>query len=650
MSLGVDVGGTFTDLAHWDGSTLRVGKTSSTPEQSEGVVAGALDLLEGSSVSSFLHGTTVATNALLERRGARTALVTDEGLADVVAIGRQDRPSLYDSFEDRAEPIVPADLRFTVPARASVGADDLADLLVRIDEGGAEAVAISLLYAFLDPSREEAIAEALAPLGVPVSRSSVVANEFREFERSSTTTLNAFLTPEMSRYLERLADRTREAGLPDDVLVMRSSGGLMGLAGASALPVAALLSGPAGGVVATAALGTALGDDRLISFDMGGTSTDVCRIEGGVPEQSFERWIGGLPVRTPSVAVHTVGAGGGSIGWADPGGALRVGPRSAGAFPGPASYGRGGTEAAVTDANLALGRIPADARLAGSVPLDRDAALGALHRLGTQLGLGPVETAEGIVEVVEAHMERAVRTVSVEEGADPRPARLVAFGGAGGLHAAALARRLEMRGVVVPPFAGVFSAVGLLLAPPRHDAAASVHLDDHDETALDRAVESVAREAERGLRGMGVPPEATVTSVDVRYRGQAHETSVRYDVGAGWAALAGDFHRRHKARNGFARPDDPIEVVTVRASAVGTPAMQWTDLPEVRPDGDADGGMVEVHLEGVTQEVRRVRRAGLGPGDVVEGPAIVVEGEATTLLAPGDRAIVHESGALEVSW
>ena len=655
MILGVDVGGTFTDACWWDGHSLSVAKTSSTPDQSDGVIDAASELAAGTTPSTFVHGTTVATNALLERRGARTALVCDDGLDDVLEIGRQDRPSLYDPFADRTEPLVAADRRFGVPGRAgpsggAVPSDtEIERVVAAVADSGAEAVAVSLLYSFVDAAPETAIAAALGRLGIPVSRSSAVANEFREFERTSTTVVNAFLTPEMDRYLAHLGERAASAGLGTDVLVMRSSGGPMSLPAARALPVAALLSGPAGGVVASATLGALLGDRRLISFDMGGTSTDVCRIDEGEPEVGYERRIDGLPVRVPTVAIHTVGAGGGSIGWADAGGALRVGPRSAGALPGPAAYGRGGIEPAVTDANLALGRIPSDARLAGRVALDVELAHAALARLGEVLGLPAAEVATGMVEVVEAHMERAVRAVSVEEGADPRPARLVAFGGAGGLHATALARRLEMRGVVVPPHAGVFSALGLLLAAPRHDEARSVFLDG-TQAGLDGAVEAVLGDAREGLAGLGGSADEVLAVVDVRYRGQAHETTVPYAVGEGWDVLADRFHDRHHERNGFARRDDPIEVVTVRAVATAAPALTWDDLPEHRPHGQRALGDRVVVVGGSARTVPFVNRAGLGAGDEVVGPAVVVEGEATTLLHPGDRATVHPTGALEVEW
>ncbi|MDX1689847.1 MAG: hydantoinase/oxoprolinase family protein [Acidimicrobiia bacterium] len=652
-STGVDVGGTFTDVVAWDGERLATGKVPSTPDQSEGVVAG-LASVAGPEPGALLHGTTVATNALLERRGARTALVTDAGFEDVVEIGRQDRPSLYDTAVTRTPPLVPRDLRFGIEGRARheqpAAAGDLDELDAVVD-AAPEAVAVSLLYAFESDDRERAVADRLRSLmpGVAVSRSSGVVAEFREFERTITTVVNAYLTPATSRYLDRLAERAADAGVAGEPVVMRSSGGLVPLATAAALPAAVLLSGPAGGVVAATALGDALGRDHLISFDMGGTSTDVCRIDHGRPEVGYERPVAGLPTRMPSVAIHTVGAGGGSVAWVDAGGALRVGPRSAGAVPGPACYGRGGTEAAVTDANVVLGRLAAGASLGGDLRLDEEAARSATARIGEQVDLDTDDAALGIVEIVEAHMHRAIRAVSIEEGADPRRAVLVAFGGAGGLHATALARRLEMEGVVVPPHAGVFSALGLLLAPPRSDAARSVLLRTGD-ARLDDAVGDIAAEARRAIEAAGGSAASVRTIVDARYLGQSHETAVLYEAGEGWEALEARFHDAHRTRNGFAREEDPVEVVTVRAEAVGPPALTWSSLPAVRPDGEPRRGTRPVRTASGTVEATVWWRPGLAPGSGIDGPAVIEEPEATTWLDAGERATVHESGALEVAW
>lgn len=657
MTLGVDVGGTFTDLAWWDGSKLHVGKTSSTEDQSEGVVAGAEEVTGGATVDSLLHGTTVATNALLERKGARTALVTTDGFTDVVEIGRQDRPSLYDSFLDRPPPLVEPAHRFganersTLDGTLTVEPSDLEELAEAIARSAPESVAVSLLYGFANPEHEQAVRTALSQRmpDVPVSISSEVVGELREFERTSTTVLNAYLTPAMASYLKRLVVRAKSRRLSDHVLVMRSSGGLMDISSAGRFPAAALLSGPAGGVVASAALGRQMGHERLISFDMGGTSTDVCRIEQGRPEVSYERSIDGYPCRLPSVAVHTVGAGGGSVGWVDSGGALRVGPRSSGAIPGPACYNRGGLEPAVTDANVALGRIGADVLLADSVPLHHNLAVAALTGLGDQLEMDSSETALGMIEIVEAHMARAIRAVSVEQGADPRDAVLVAFGGAGGLHATALARNLEMASVVVPPFAGVFSAFGLLLSPPRHDVALSVLLRDGERLA--RMAEKVLRRAGKQFRKQtGEDADSIACILDMRYLGQAHETSVPYSVDMDWNAIKDRFHRAHLVMNGFARHEDPVEIVTIRAEAVGTPAMTWDALPTVSPSGPAQIGRRQILTSGAVEEASVWRRQGLAVGDEVVGPAIIEEGQATTYLDRGERAIVAESGALEVAW
>ena len=542
-------------------------------------------------------------------------------------------------------------------ARSRAGRDELdavaASVAAAVRDRGAEAVAVCLMYSYADPTAERALADRLRRVvDVPVSASADVVAEFREYERFSTAVLNAFLSPEVSRYMGSLAGRAGRSGFIDEVSVMRSSGGLVSVDHASAFPASILLSGPAGGVVAAAALGELMGCHTLISFDMGGTSTDVCRVRSGRPEVTYNREIAGHACLMPSVAVHTVGAGGGSVAWADRGGALRVGPRSAGADPGPACYGRGGAEPTVTDANLVLGRLDPSAKLAGTMELRSDLAHAAFERLGSELSLAPIEAALGVVAVVESHMTHAVRAVSVEQGTDPRDAALMAFGGAGGLHATALARALEMDGVIVPPYAGVFSAFGLLLSPPRADAAQTVNVTVADRERLPataRGLLAAARSQIEADSGRAAATAALI--VDMRYLGQAHETSVPYAEGESWEVLCERFHRLHAERNGFARPADPVEAVTVRTEAVGAAALRWADLPAFEPEaGDPGRGARSVIGPTGAAEAQVWWRPALPVGAEVVGPAIIAEGESTTYLAAGERATVHETGALRIEW
>lgn len=527
MRAGVDTGGTFTDVVFDDG---RIAKVLSRPDEPASAVAVGLGEPEAG-VDVLAHGTTVATNALLERRGATVALVTDPGFEDVIEIGRQHRPSLYDPFADRPEPLVPRDLR--IPAGAAVPA-------------GVDAVAVCLLHADLDPLRERDVAAAMGS-EVDVTCSHEVSPEFREYERTSTTVINAYLRPTCRTYLRRLRD------LASEVLVMTSAGGLVPLDEAEDRPATLLLSGPAAGVLAGAAAAVAAGFPDAVTFDMGGTSTDVCLVRDGRPEPAAQRTVAGLPVRLPSLDVHTIGAGGGSVARIDAGGALAVGPRSAGAEPGPACYGRGGVEPTVTDADLVVGRIPSDAAFPGLGHLDRAAADDALRRAHV--------TADGVIAVVDAAMVQAVRRVSVERGVDPRGLALVAFGGAGPLHACAMAEALEMAAVVVPPRAGVLSAVGLVGAPRQHDLVRSWP-DPLDHAGAAAALDELAREAG--------PAEEIVTAVDCRYAGQSHELTV---------PSVADFAAEHLRRNGYARSDGQVEVVALRVSARSASPTRVEDLP-----------------------------------------------------------------------
>jgi len=640
MMLGADVGGTFTDLVLVVDGAVKTAKIP-TSEHQEDAIAEGIDELSGDvSVDIFVHGTTVATNALLQRKGAHTVLVTDAGFEDIIEIARQDRPTLYDPYADRPAPLVERSMRFGVDSGS----------VPEVPEAGA--IAVALVNGHVDRDSEVLVAESISSNhpDVPISISSVVAGEFREYERISTTVLNAYLSPITATYLRALDTRLIGSGVVGSLSVMRSSGGLMNAADASALPAAVLLSGPAGGVVASAAFADELGHDRVVSFDMGGTSTDVCRIENGVIEVSHERSIDGYACRLPSVGVHTVGAGGGSIAWIDAGGALRVGPQSAGANPGPACYGNGGPDATVTDANVVLGRIGADTKLGGRLGLSRNAALSAVGTLAARLGLSIVETALGIVRIAEEVMAGAIRTVSVEQGSDPRGAHLVAFGGAGGLHATSLARSLGMAGVVIPPFGGVLSAVGLLMAPPRSDAARAVLVSGDDFDPIEDAAEELRGQIRVALERAGFDEAEISFSVDARYLGQAHEISVVWFSGDGLGDVRNRFDEAHRNRNGFDRPDDAIEIVAVRGVGLATPALTIQDVAGWEPTVERSDAHRHVTTETGLMPALVVDRAALTAGDVIEGPAIIEEIESTTYLAPGDRADVRESGALEVTW
>ncbi|HEX7167078.1 MAG TPA: hydantoinase/oxoprolinase family protein [Acidimicrobiales bacterium] len=583
---GVDTGGTFTDVVTADG---RIAKVPSTRDDPSAAVASGVDTVGGATVVA--HGTTVATNAVLERRGARVALVTNAGFRDVIEIGRQNRPSLYDPFADRPEPLVPRDLRFEVRGRLDHRGTEVEPVAVGdlALPDGVEAVAVCLLHADLSPVHERAVADALAASGFDVTCSHDVAPEFREFERTVTTVMNAYVRPVCTAYLGRLA------AVAPTVEVMSSAGGLLTIEDASARPVNLLLSGPAGGVLAGAAAAVAAGYRDAVTFDMGGTSTDVCLVLDGAPAPAAQRSVAGFPVRVPSLDIHTIGAGGGSIAWIDPGGALVVGPESAGADPGPACYGRGGERPTVTDADLVLGRIPHDGSFPGLGRLDVRAARDALGCAGVDAG--------GVVAVVDAAMVQAVRAVTVERGVDPRDVALVAFGGAGPLHACALADALGMPAVVVPPRAGVLSAVGMLCAPRQVDLVRSWPDPGRvDERAIEDALVDLATVASRALGG-----GATVdVAVDCRYAGQSHELTVP-DVPA--------FPAEHRRRNGYAREDAPIEVVALRATARLVSEVGYDELP-----------------------------AGAARSDAV-GPCVLAEEDCTVWVPDGWRARVDESGA-----
>ena len=605
--IGVDVGGTFTDVVLAGDGSLTSLKVPTTSNQAEGV----LNAIAGQELDLFLHGTTAATNTLLEQRGARVGLVTDPGYEDLIEIARQDRPSLYDSAIDRPDPLVAREDRVSDP-------DHLGDV---------DMVAVVLIDSYRDPTAERRIGERLDQ---PHVLSSVVSPEFREYERMATTVLAAYLTPSVSDYLAAL-DEKAEARRG---LVMTSAGGLIPFQDATGTAGRLVLSGPAGGVVAAAALGRHHGHQSVISFDMGGTSTDVCRITGGVPSIGTGHQVAGRVNRVPSIPIRTIGAGGGSIAWIDDGGALRVGPRSAGADPGPASYGLGGTELTVTDANLLAGHLPADVALGGSLRLDEAAARQAASRLAGLAGLEAGVVATGVLEVVDAHMERALRSVSVEEGSDPRESVLVAFGGAGGLHASRLARSLGMRTVLIPPHSGVFSALGLLMATPRADVARTVMLTEGHPALAPLREELRTGAGSRFAEMFGAAPDSVAVSADLRYLGQSHELEVPAD--GVWEEVRSRFEVAHAKRYGFSRPGEPIELVNLRAAANGRPPFTWEDLPEWRATGAprADGPVW--------------RRTDLPTGHMIEGKGVIVEENSATLLESDDHLTVLGDGTLEI--
>ncbi len=620
----------------------------------------------------------MATNALLERRGARTALVTTEGFRDVIEIGRQNRPALYDLTRDRPAALVPRDLRFTVRERTGprgvitpLDEESVHAAVRRCREAGVEAVAVCLIFGFLYPDHERRVGEALraALPEVHVSLSCEVLPEFREYERCSTTVCDAYLSPRLSRYLRSLGTQVAAHGLPAPV-VMQSSGGVAEIGFAASHAASCLLSGPAGGVVGAAWVAGLSGEVDLLTFDMGGTSTDVAPVRGGQVQTTTESVVAGVPVKLPMVDVHTVSAGGGSIAWIDSGGALRVGPHSAGAEPGPAAYGRGGDQPTVTDADLYLGYLADGVELGGEVLLDRAAAGTALLRVGDRIGLDTHRTALGVIRVAEAEMTRALRVISVQRGLDPREFALVAFGGAGGMHACALAEELGIRRILVPRAAGVLSALGLAISDARRDEVAPFLADlaTADPAALARRYAELARQATAQLGPGAAPPKATRLA-DLRYHGQSFELTVAVDgpgpddergTDAGGepadgsraagdalpdlAALARHFHREHERRYGYRMDDEPVDLVNLRVVAT-----RPGSRPVLREDparAAADPATRRASFDGEWREVAVYRRDSLGAGSTLRGPAVVEFAESTCVLRPGWIGTVDGVGML----
>jgi len=641
VRLGIDVGGTFTDfvLLTRDG-TLRAWKRLSTRPPQEAVLRGLPEELP----ERVVHGSTVATNALLERRGPRTVLVTTEGFRDLLVIRRQTRPRLYD-LEPRRRPhvVAPGDVievreRLAADGTPVVPLDDaeVARVVEEARRSAADIFAVCLLHSYRNPSHEAALAAALREAGFAAVASHEVSPEYREYERASTTAITAFLRPTVSPYLAELA-----AELPD-LRVIHSAGGLIDAAEAAARPAAMLLSGPAGGVLGAAAVAAAVGVRDIITFDMGGTSTDVALCEGGEPRIRAGVDIDELAVRVPMVDVVTVGAGGGSIAAYDAGGALRVGPESAAADPGPACYGKGELPT-TTDANLVLRRLRPEVRLGGTIPPSLERAAAALSRLGP-----PEEVAEHVVAVANANMARAVRRVSLERGYDPRAFPLVAFGGAGPLHACELAEEVGMTRVLVPLLPGVLSAFGMLAARESVEVVQAVVrvLEAESEAVIARTADALAREATARLARFAGRAERVRWFADARYLGQAHELRVEVDAPAAAAVLEA-FHAAHERQFGFAAPARPVELVALRARAEAEqPPLPLPRLAEA--GGEDDRRTAPVRFRGAEMPAEVIERHALAPGARLRGPAVVVQSDATTFVPPGWTGEVDEFGNLHL--
>lgn len=635
----MDVGGTFTDFVGFRGRDVVTAKWPTTPDPQQAVIEGMREL----GAAGMAHGTTVATNAILERKGARTAFVTTAGFEHLLLIGRQNRPSLYDLRITRPPPAVPRERCFGIEERVDARGRvlqaptmrDLEELVRKVRSSGAESVAVSLLFSFLHPAHERRVAKALS--GLPVSTSHEVLAEFREFERSSTTVLDAYVKPLVIRYLQSL-----EKAVRGDFLVMKSSGGVVSHRAVAHRPVDLILSGPAGGVAAAVAVARATGHGNLLTFDMGGTSADFSTIVGGAASWTTEAVIDGFPLALPVIDIESVGAGGGSIAWIDAGRALRVGPQSAGATPGPMAYGKGGTSVTVSDVDLAGGALGPNL-LGGRLPLREDLATKGIARLADELRLPPDETILGVQRVVRATMVKAMRIILARRGLDPRDFALLAFGGAGPMHAWALARELRIPTVLVPFLPGAFSAYGILISPIQLEYSRTVVRPlDRAGPTIEGTITSFRSRAVRALRQAhhDSRPPVVEASVDLRYRGQSYEINipVRGD-------LARTFRREHRRRYGYASREERIELVTVRLM-VRVP--RRVTFPGSRAAGSPGIARRRVLFDDGWSEVPVFDRESMPVGFERKGPAIVAEEHATTVVPPGATFRVRPRGLIEI--
>ncbi len=667
--VGVDSGGTFTDVCLFEEATgrIEVWKLSSTPDDPSRAIAQGV--AEGMArvggtpgdIAYFGHGTTVATNALIQHRGVRTGLIVTRGFRDLLEIGRQKRPDLYDLQVEKPPVLVARDLRLEVPERVrhdgtvETALDEQAvrEAARALRAAGVEAVAICFLYSFIAPAHE-ATARRILEEEFPaafITASHEIAPEFREYERLSTAVVNAYLGPVMQGYIHRLAARLAALGMTATPHLTQSNGGVIGFEAAAARPVRMVLSGPSTGIIGAQAIGRLAGLADLITFDMGGTSSDVALLPGGEPRLAGEAVVHGYPIKAPMLDIHTVGAGGGSIAHVDSGGLLKVGPRSAGAAPGPVCYGQGNDEPTVTDANLMLGNLHPTHLLGGRLAVRRDLAEAAIGRLAARLGMSPMATAQGILAVVTANMAKAIRVISVQRGHDPRDYTLMAFGGAGPLHAARLARELEMKRVLVPRNPGILCAMGLLLTDLRADFA-STRLTPLASglAALETAFAALGAQAEAWFAQECIAPAARRLhrSVDMRYAGQNYELPIPLPPGgfgqATLAALAEGFAEAHQRMYGFVAPEEPVQLVTFRVEAIGG-VRQAVLRPHPLSGPDARGALADERQvwlpeAGGAVSVPVYARERLAPGNLLAGPAIIEQMDSTTVVLPGMTARV----------
>ncbi|WP_456436184.1 hydantoinase/oxoprolinase family protein [Thermovibrio ammonificans] len=639
VPVGVDTGGTFTDFVFVEGGRLKVLKLLSTPDNPARAVIEGLKAIAPNRARRIIHGTTVATNALLERKGARTAFITNKGFEELLFIGRQNREKLYDPAAKKPEPLVERELCFGLNCRVNskgevvepLKEEELQNLISKLKELQVQSAAVCFLFSFLNPRHELEVKAALERAGIPASVSSEIVPEFREFERASTTTVNAFVLPKVSGYIEHL----ERAIKPEDTLkIMQSNGGIISSATAKREPVRTVLSGPAGGVVGAWRVGKEAGFEKLITFDMGGTSTDVSLIDGR-PAVTTEAKISGIPVKVPVIEIHTVGAGGGSIAWIDAGGALRVGPQSAGADPGPICYGRG-EQITVTDANLFLGRLDPENFLGGGMRLYPERLKPFFEEMAKRLNIEPVELAEGIVEVANAQMERAVKVISVERGYDPQDFTLVSFGGAGGLHAAFLAQSLKIPRVLIPTNPGVLSAFGMISADVVKDFSKTVMVKAEEVEKVEEALSELQSRALKAMEeeGFSEGDVAVEKLVDARYKGQSFEITVPY-----CRNFKEKFEESHRKLFGYTHEAE-VEVVTARVRAVGITEKPKLPAFEEGSENPPPGALLKekpVYFKGEWIKTPVYSREELLPGNKITGPAVIVEYSATTVVPPGAK-------------